>query len=266
MRTEVVTITPEMAAEWLAKNISNRPLRMSTVEHYASQISRGKWQRTHQGICFDRHGNLIDGQHRLHAIVMAGVSAVIMVTWLDSDVATMSYMVDHGAKRSVSDILQVDRRQMEICRLIDELSRATGARGAKSIDELQMIYSYLRPYIVDYPRSLMHSMCAHRVGTLLAQMERPETAADIQQQAVWFAAGDSCTQWWSSVEALNKTMRQTTRVHWSHTSGRVEYVIRWKMAMLNPTHRVSRITNEQLAAREVREQCREIIAAAGVTV
>jgi len=264
MKIEIVDITPELAAEWLLKNTSNRPLRASTVAHYAGQMSRGKWQQTHQGICFDSHGNLIDGQHRLSAIVMAGVTVRIMVTWLDTDVTAMGYLVDHGAKRSVSDILQVDRRQMEICRLIDELSGVLGARSARPIDELQLIHAYLQPHIVDYPRAIMHAMAAHRVGTLLAQLKSPEAAAEIQQQAIWFAAGDCCTQWWSSVEALNRTMRQVSRSHWSHSAGRIEYVIRWRTAMLNPTHRVSRITNEQLAAREVREQCREIIEKAGV--
>jgi hypothetical protein len=265
MRTEVVTITPEIATEWLEKNASNRPRRASTVGYYAAQMLRGQWQITHQGICFDAQGNLVDGQHRLAAIMLAGVPVAMAVSWLDRETAAMFLAVDCGLTRTVSDILRADKKKMEVCRLIVELaSSAANRRG--SLDQLQLIYSHVSPCLDDYPKGILNAMCAHRVGTLLAQLEHWHRREEILQQSLWFATGDSCTQWWSSVEAFNKTMKQSATTHWSQTSGRLEYVIRWRMAMLNPMHRVSRIANEQLASREVREQCREIITAAGVTL
>jgi len=184
-------------------------------------------------------------------------------SWLDRETAAMYLAVDCGVTRTVSDILRVDKRKMEVCRLMVELVSSTSKRRG-SLDQLQLIYSHVSPCLDNYPRGILSSMCAHRLGTLLAQLEQPYRADEILQQALWFATGDSCTQWWSSVEAFNKTMKQSARTHWAQASGRLEYVIRWRMAMLNPAHRVSRVTNEQLAAREVREQCKEIIEKTGV--
>ena len=43
-------------------------------------LQSGNWQLTHQGIAFDKNGVLIDGQHRLWAIVEADVKAPLLVT------------------------------------------------------------------------------------------------------------------------------------------------------------------------------------------
>jgi aerobic-type carbon monoxide dehydrogenase small subunit (CoxS/CutS family) len=266
MKTVVMVITPEMAADWLTKNLSNRPRRASTVSYYATQMTRGQWQITHQGIALDCRGHLVDGQHRLAAIVLAGIPVTMAVSYLDVETSAMYLAVDCGIGRSVSDILKVDKRRMEVCRLIAEIAASSTIRTRRSIDEFQAIYSHLSAYLEGFHKSILNAMCAHRLGTLLATLEQPERAKEIEQQAIWFATGDCCTQWWSSVEALNKTMKQANRSHWSQYKGRLEYVIRWRMAMLNPTHRVSRINDEQLMAREVREQCRDIVKAAGVTL
>ena len=38
MKTEGVLVTPEMAAKWLTRNSSNRPMRKHVIEHYARQM------------------------------------------------------------------------------------------------------------------------------------------------------------------------------------------------------------------------------------
>ncbi|MGW2238572.1 hypothetical protein ACWCWE_31920, partial [Streptomyces sp. NPDC001759] len=80
MHMQVVDVSPQLAADWLTRNTSNRPLSKSTVQHLAGQIQRGEWQLTHQGIAFDEDDVLIDGQHRLAAIVKAGVTVPLTVT------------------------------------------------------------------------------------------------------------------------------------------------------------------------------------------
>jgi len=70
-----------MAAAYLEKNLErNRPLSASTVARYAAEMQHGHWMLTHQGIAFDDAGHLIDGQHRLHAIVKSGVGVDMAVT------------------------------------------------------------------------------------------------------------------------------------------------------------------------------------------
>lgn len=73
-------VTPELALEWLANNQNNRNLRQSDVDYLRDCILSGTWRTTHQGIAFYEDGTLADGQHRLHAIVDAGIGVYVNVT------------------------------------------------------------------------------------------------------------------------------------------------------------------------------------------
>ena len=81
MKTETMVITPEMAVRWLTgNNPLNRNLRKPVVEKYASDMRNGLWRKTHQGIAFYEDGTVADGQHRLNAIVSAGIPVEMLVT------------------------------------------------------------------------------------------------------------------------------------------------------------------------------------------
>ena len=104
-------ITPAVAKAWLENNFANRPLTRDTVKAYALDMKNGKWLRTHQGIAFNDLDELIDGQHRLSAVVSAGVPVVMMVTFglpakTGEGLTTMD-CVDRGKPRSVSDQLKI---------------------------------------------------------------------------------------------------------------------------------------------------------------
>ena len=71
VRSRVQKISPEKAAEMLAANTANRPLSRSTVQAFAEAMRRGDWLVTHQGIAVDTNGVLVDGQHRLAAVIEA---------------------------------------------------------------------------------------------------------------------------------------------------------------------------------------------------
>ncbi|MGW1401191.1 hypothetical protein ACWCRF_21575 [Streptomyces sp. NPDC002405] len=103
MRMEVVDISPQLAAEWLSRNTNNRPLSKSTVQQLAGQIQRGEWQLTHQGIAFDEDQVLVDGQHRLAAIVKAGTTVPLTVT--HGVPRTAFTVMDTGRKRTGRDAL-----------------------------------------------------------------------------------------------------------------------------------------------------------------
>lgn len=111
MYTEIVTVTPELAAEWLKKNTDNRALRNWHVESLASAILRDEWVLTHQGVAFSTDGRLIDGQHRLAAIVRANRPVLISVT--RNVVESAFKTIDQGIKRTLSDVFGVDSRIME---------------------------------------------------------------------------------------------------------------------------------------------------------
>ena len=80
-RISKMTITPEMAKKWLETSKGNRGLSKNSIEQIRHDILAGRWDEdSWDCITFDASGSLINGHHRLHAIVSAGkaVSAFVM--------------------------------------------------------------------------------------------------------------------------------------------------------------------------------------------
>src|SRR4051812_39659069 len=69
---EVVLIAPKLASEWLRTMVANRPLSQIKAVEYGLAMERGDWVLNGETIKFNDKGNLIDGQHRLQACVLAG--------------------------------------------------------------------------------------------------------------------------------------------------------------------------------------------------
>lgn len=70
LTAEVCQVTPQVAAHWLSTNKKNRRVSLSRVNRYAKAIREGEW-RIAQPIMFNCDGSLIDGQHRLRAVMTA---------------------------------------------------------------------------------------------------------------------------------------------------------------------------------------------------
>lgn len=103
---DVVTVSPDIARAWLERNIGNRPLSAHHVETLKRSIVDGKWRMTGDPIRFSKTGKVIDGQHRLQAIVGSGIAVRCMViTGLDDDIFDV---IDSGRMRSGGDILHID--------------------------------------------------------------------------------------------------------------------------------------------------------------
>lgn len=102
MKIEVITITPEMAKNWLQKNTNNRKVRRDHVMRIAKAIVASKWKMTGDPIRFSTE-RLIDGQHRLLAIVEAGVP-VSSVVMFDVPDEAFDY-IDQNNKRTTADVI-----------------------------------------------------------------------------------------------------------------------------------------------------------------
>lgn len=101
--TTTMRVTPEMAKAWLEKNVGNRPLNRAFVRRLSRMMADGDYTLTHQGIGFDVNGMLIDGQHRLHAIVESGVTISLLVT---HGLPTQAReKIDTGKVRTVANVL-----------------------------------------------------------------------------------------------------------------------------------------------------------------
>ncbi len=106
MKMQVERVGPQLALRWLASNPSNRTISEVQVKRYAADMKRGDWKTTHQGIAFDQSGMLLDGQHRLRAIVRADITLPIVV-FRDCDRESFDRL-DTGRKRTAADALGID--------------------------------------------------------------------------------------------------------------------------------------------------------------
>lgn len=79
-------VTPDMAIEALSANTNNRKVMPRRVALLVAEIESSRWCETGNTIKFSRDGELIDGQHRLHAIVKSGIGLRLNVALgLDPD-------------------------------------------------------------------------------------------------------------------------------------------------------------------------------------
>lgn len=119
-------VTPEMADNWLATNVDKqRKLNKSTVRQYVSQMKKGIWSAdTGEAIKFSKQG-LIDGQHRLHAVIEYGSPVILMIMRNIND--ELIAKMDVGKKRSLADIFKV--RGMEPPKGITESMLASIING-----------------------------------------------------------------------------------------------------------------------------------------
>tara|TARA_R100001015_G_C4620568_1_gene177543 strand:+ start:557 stop:1420 length:864 start_codon:yes stop_codon:yes gene_type:complete len=100
-------ITPDFAEYVLeTKNTKNRSMKPANLKRLVTAIDNGEWIITNQGLAFDKDGNLLDGQHRLLAIVKTGKTLPIMVARnMDPKIFNC---VDTGTARTAADGLYIE--------------------------------------------------------------------------------------------------------------------------------------------------------------
>ncbi len=144
MKTTTEIITPDKARKLLEGNRDNRVIRDAHVQFLASEMKKGRWTLTHQGICIAANGRLLDGQHRLFAVVFSGISVPMMVT-RDADEESYKYM-DIAATRKAADrikLLNAAAANEVCCRLIKAyLGCAVFVSGNRtpSIDDIETCF------------------------------------------------------------------------------------------------------------------------------
>jgi hypothetical protein len=97
-------VTPKMAQEWLEGNVDNRNLREARVLQHSQVLQRDEWELTGDCLVFDEDGTLLNGQHRLSAVVVTGIPARFVV--LRGVPSKAQEVFDSGLARTLGDQLQ----------------------------------------------------------------------------------------------------------------------------------------------------------------
>jgi len=124
-------VTPKKALTYLEGNTNNRNERAWWVQTLASSIKRGEWQCSHQGIAISETGRLLDGQHRLHAIVVANSPVEILVVKGLPD--ETQKVMDYGIKRTLSDLTGIDAKTAQILRYMAMVAYGDSVISAEQV-------------------------------------------------------------------------------------------------------------------------------------
>lgn len=131
--SEFILVTPEMAE--IALQYNNNPrkrIKQRSVEAYSRDMKSNNWIDTAESIDIDINGEIYNGQHRLSAIILAGVPVLLYVTF--NTTVEARFGVDQGVTRSATEKLDlviennIGTKLAAVCR---SMMRGTNQSGTK---------------------------------------------------------------------------------------------------------------------------------------
>lgn len=108
IRSSVESVTPALAEKILTDSkdqVKNRNVADCHVEWLSEQMKSGRWRTNGEPIIIDDEGFLLDGQHRLYAVVMSG-SAIETVVTRGVERSTFA-TIDTGAGRTSGNVMSM---------------------------------------------------------------------------------------------------------------------------------------------------------------
>lgn len=141
----------------LSNNPSNRPFKRPLADRYSNEHLRGKWALNLESLVIDKHGNVLQGQHRLVGLILGEqVRQLDPVKWGKTPLTYSTLIAfgadnspenantyDLGAKRSLNDVLYrhqkfaksvSDKQQKKISAILSTAIRIVWLRcGGKQI-------------------------------------------------------------------------------------------------------------------------------------
>lgn len=104
--SKIELITVEKAKVILGNNANNRAVNERNLSSLVSDMKSGSWKQTGESIKIAQNGRLLDGQHRLLAIIKTKIPQKMLVTrGLDNDAFKF---IDTGRSRKASDVLAIE--------------------------------------------------------------------------------------------------------------------------------------------------------------
>ncbi len=232
-----VLVTPDRAAQWLKANTANRRPRPTVVEFMTKEMRRGQWVTTHQGVAFADTGELIDGQHRLMAIVASGIPQMMLVV-RDLPMAAKR-VIDLHQRRSPADLLGIGKPLSEVARFVAEVCMRTQRITANDISPYVDLIAPGMAALLEACGSAKatRSSVGVRAAFILRAMYEPDRAAEIYTQYRAFILLDLETM----QHGLKLLLRQIDQKRTADTSDRTTMFVRTWQAIDVGARGISRI-------------------------
>jgi hypothetical protein len=163
----------------------NRPVKKTVVEKYTRDMKAGRWLKTTTPLKFDTGGKLFDGQHRLWALIEAGISFEFLVArGCNPD---ERHVQDIGAGRNVRDILSFegDKVRMLAVAVANAMARSFQTTFTPTIQEQREYYLRNREpieWVISYVPKLTRGLTQ---ASMLAPVARAWYSEDREKLARW---------------------------------------------------------------------------------
>lgn len=183
---EIRTINAKLAAYMLELNFrNNRKLSMQKVKMYANEMLTGEWSADSNMICFDTEGCLINGQHRLHAVIASDtVQTFVVATNMPTESARA---FDQGRARNQVDRINISGFKMKqkhntivrnaMTRMESKRIGAKFYREKKTDLEIQQVYQDHKDfvdYMVDNSKRWKNSIINSIALKIYAELKKQE--------------------------------------------------------------------------------------------
>ena len=102
----IIHLTPELAEQLVKRNVKNRDIKKTNYQTVLRAIRNGEWELNGEAIKIDKNGYILDGQHRIHAVIETGIAiTTFLIEGLEPDTRVT---MDSGKSRSIADFLKMD--------------------------------------------------------------------------------------------------------------------------------------------------------------
>lgn len=183
MKFSELVVTPEIAKKLLARNKNNRSLCGKIVENYSRDMMNGRWQVNGESIKIGKDGSLLDGQHRLSAVLKSGIPVpFVVIEDIEND---CFFTIDTGKKRSAGQIAQMsgEKNASQVaaiarCVRLLELGKSQYFPSGLEIQETLDRYPLIREYGAFPVHSKILTAAMLSVGILFAEVYPKEVIRD----------------------------------------------------------------------------------------
>jgi hypothetical protein len=190
LEIEEMEVTPEVAMEWLEGMGKNRRLSESNLDGIILAMRENRWHNDGTPIRFNKAGEMIDGQHRMTAIIATEQTHTFLVIRGVDEIAMTT--LDTGKSRSRADVLTIHDPELK-----DVVSIAAAAticlrwdRGARG-NHLRNAYVSNDAFIEFFDANRDAMIHANRIGKRASRALRGVTQQAMSLCAYLFDRIDS---------------------------------------------------------------------------
>lgn len=209
MRTYEAKIGPEEARRMLGNSahFDNRNISKERVRNYAADMRNGAWLVNGEPIIMDDNAVVIDGQHRLHAVIQSGATVAFLI--VEGVPRERARTIDQGLSRTIAHSMQMGGHKNAVlvvaaARSLHDLranvdprcetgrrhNKQNGLATASEVDEfLRSDAKGIEDFVEAMPRGASKAVRLSELAALSFELALMESQSDALEWASGFEGG-----------------------------------------------------------------------------